>query len=702
METHCKYCPPFFATSLICVFLFLFASQVQAGVNLTKLVQKIQPAVVTVITYDQNKNLLGQGSGFFIDKKGHLITNYHVLKGAYSAEVKTFDGKKYPIELIIADNETMDLIKLFVAIPGEAIKWVKATKDLPYVAERVLVIGSPMGLERTVSEGIVSAIREIPRVGQVLQISAPISPGSSGSPITNMKGEVIGVASFYLLKGQNLNFAVPGKYLFDLKDVGKTISNWTWEISQKSVIKLKPQKGRLFVDTEPKGARIRILNIKPKFYQGIELESGKYHIEVSTDGYQTKKLWVRLGAEEDKTIRICLKQSVNRLSADDWFQKGLVLENINEYRQAIELYNKAIKLKPKEVKYYVHRSDTYHSLATEQVLNKKYDKAIETLRYSINDISTTIEITKNMPHMDMILELGLFSRAIRYNDLAKLYKESDKADKFSNAIRCNAHAKIDSSKAIKLAISNGITPSTKAYFALGAAHVGLIEFKEGIRALNRAILIDNENMEAAIMLNDTYNKYISKGDLNADMLIYPTISSEMLYSKGEYSKAIAQSNEAIAIDEEDVLAYYYRGVSYIGLNNYQQGIEDLNTVLQLYPKYAEAYYSLGRIYYLLGNVEQAIIECDKCISLNPPALLKAFTLFYRGDSNLRIGNYHQAITDFNNGINLNPNAGILYRGRGFVYRRLGDHQQSIKDMRTAAKLGDNKAQDFLRDSGIDW
>ena len=302
----------------------------------------------------------------------------------------------------------------------------------------------------------------------------------------------------------------------------------------------------------------------------------------------------------------------------------------------------------------------------------------------------------------MILELSLFSRATRYNDLAKLYKKSDKADKFRNAIQCNAHAKIDSSMAIKLAISNGITPSTKAYFALGEAHVGLMEFKEGIRELNRAYLIDQENMEALKMLNDTYNKYILKLDPNDPITFYPTFSSQWLYSEGKYNKAIDFANEAIAIDQEDALAYYYRGVSCIGLKNYQQGLEDLNAVLQLYPEYAEAYYSLGRIYYLLGNVEQAIIECDKCIYLNPPALLKARALSNRGDSNSMIGNHHQAIIDFNNAINLNPNAGFFYRARGFAYRRLGDHQQSIKDMKTAAKLGDNKAQDFLRDSGIDW
>jgi len=212
---------------LIWIFFAMLTSQALAEVNLTKLSQKTQPAVVTVITYDQDKNCSAQGSGFFIDERGHLITNYHVLKGAHSGEVKTFNGKKYPIKLVIADNKTMDLVKVFVEIPKESIQWIEVVKDLPDIAERVLVIGSPMGLEQTVSEGIVSAVREIPNMGKIFQISAPISAGSSGSPVVNMKGEAIGVATFYLVKGQNINFAVPGKYILDLKP-GKTISEWTY------------------------------------------------------------------------------------------------------------------------------------------------------------------------------------------------------------------------------------------------------------------------------------------------------------------------------------------------------------------------------------------------------------------------------------------------------------------------------------------
>ena len=96
--------------SLIFFFILALSSQALAKLSLTKLVKKIQPAVVTVITYDMDKNVLGQGTGFFVDNKGHLITNYHVLKGGYTAEVQTYDGKKYPIKLVIAQNRNLDLI----------------------------------------------------------------------------------------------------------------------------------------------------------------------------------------------------------------------------------------------------------------------------------------------------------------------------------------------------------------------------------------------------------------------------------------------------------------------------------------------------------------------------------------------------------------------------------------------------------------
>jgi tetratricopeptide (TPR) repeat protein len=204
-----------------------------AATKLTKLVNDIRPAVVTVIAYNINQEVTNIGTGFFIDKYGHLITNHHVLDGRYKAEVRTADGDTYPIKLVVADNKATDLVKVLVDIPRNKIKWVKTASSLPSIAEQIIVVGSPMGLEQTVSEGIVSSIRKIPSVGDFFQMSAPISQGSSGSPVMNLKGKVVGVATFQMVRGQNLNFAVSTKSVKKLKPVkaGMSVSLWTFNNS---------------------------------------------------------------------------------------------------------------------------------------------------------------------------------------------------------------------------------------------------------------------------------------------------------------------------------------------------------------------------------------------------------------------------------------------------------------------------------------
>jgi len=79
-------------------------SELSTG-HIAPLVKKIQPSVVTVVAYNVNRKISNLGSGFFIDKKGYLITNCHVLKGSYAADVKTYDGKAYPIELVVAESK---------------------------------------------------------------------------------------------------------------------------------------------------------------------------------------------------------------------------------------------------------------------------------------------------------------------------------------------------------------------------------------------------------------------------------------------------------------------------------------------------------------------------------------------------------------------------------------------------------------------
>jgi S1-C subfamily serine protease len=130
------------------LFILLLGNYALAEVNLTELVKKVQPSVVTIITYDYNKEVLRQGSGFLIDEDGHIITNYHVLEGAGSAEVKTYDGNTYPVTIVVGENESKDLIKILMGVPESSFQWLEVSQVMPEVAERVVVVGSPMGLNR--------------------------------------------------------------------------------------------------------------------------------------------------------------------------------------------------------------------------------------------------------------------------------------------------------------------------------------------------------------------------------------------------------------------------------------------------------------------------------------------------------------------------------------------------------------------------
>ncbi len=195
---------------------------VNAGEEVVKLIQNVKPAVVLIQTFDANSQPIGQGSGFFIDNKGSIITNHHVIEGAYSAVIKTSAGKEYPVQGIAAKDTEADIVKLSVNTVDSNISFLKLSTSIPAEGEDVIVIGNPLGLESSVSTGIVSSVRDIPAFGKILQITAPISPGSSGSPVVNSKGDVIGIATLIVTSGQNLNFAIPSDKIIALKETTQT------------------------------------------------------------------------------------------------------------------------------------------------------------------------------------------------------------------------------------------------------------------------------------------------------------------------------------------------------------------------------------------------------------------------------------------------------------------------------------------------
>ena len=155
------------------------------------IVAKVEPAVCVVTASDDSGKTRDFGTGFFVSQDGFFVTNKHVIEGAEQVTIKASNGDKFTCTGILAEPPGTDLAVLKIDASGMTKAELGSSTDL-VEGQRVLVIGTPEGLEGTVSDGIVAAIRSNPRM---IQITAPISPGSSGSPVLDETGKVIGIAT---------------------------------------------------------------------------------------------------------------------------------------------------------------------------------------------------------------------------------------------------------------------------------------------------------------------------------------------------------------------------------------------------------------------------------------------------------------------------------------------------------------------------
>jgi trypsin-like peptidase len=175
------------------------------------------PAVVLLVMEDASGQPVSLGSGFFV-RAGIIATNLHVIEKAWRGYAKPVGGRaKFDLTGVVGLDSSRDLVLLSVEntkVPPLTL----GDSDRMAVGDEVYAVGNPRGLEGTFSQGIISAVRQISAFGgnKILQITAPISPGSSGGPVLDSQGRVIGIAVATIRGGQNLNFAIPSGYLSSL------------------------------------------------------------------------------------------------------------------------------------------------------------------------------------------------------------------------------------------------------------------------------------------------------------------------------------------------------------------------------------------------------------------------------------------------------------------------------------------------------
>lgn len=198
----------------------------------TALIQAIEPSVVVVqVTLEKGS---GIGSGFPLDDQGTIVTNYHVIEGAKSARIK-FGKKTVEVEGFLVFSPGKDIALLKAKLGGEKVAPLKLATATPSKGENVLTFGAPQGFDSTVSDGIVSSLRNGAELREIfknmtgadayvdhlhydldalwVQTTAPISGGNSGGPLVNLRGEVVGLNTWGLTRGQNMNFAISANHI---------------------------------------------------------------------------------------------------------------------------------------------------------------------------------------------------------------------------------------------------------------------------------------------------------------------------------------------------------------------------------------------------------------------------------------------------------------------------------------------------------
>ena len=223
-------------TVILTVYSYCGVNVVEAQ-STQEIAQKALGSTVLLVMEDDNGQPFSLGSGFFV-RNNQIATNLHVVSGAAKGYARLVGKKtKYNIEGITAVDSARDLVILKISALGtQGIPL--GNSDMVQIGESIYAVGNPRGLEGTFSQGIISSIRKV-GTDKIFQLTAPISPGSSGGPVLNDKGEVIGVSVATYRGGQNLNFAIPSNYLTALKSrigLPKPLANSKTAKTQRSLL----------------------------------------------------------------------------------------------------------------------------------------------------------------------------------------------------------------------------------------------------------------------------------------------------------------------------------------------------------------------------------------------------------------------------------------------------------------------------------
>jgi S1-C subfamily serine protease len=395
-------------------------TQAQQGIvmfDVKKLAATTRPAVALVTVLDEAGKLLKLGIGFFVSPDGKLVTNAHVIEGAESASTKLENGATYSIRGVLKAALDKDLVLLQTEAKDVPFLTTSNEPSLIEIGSRIAVFGSPLGLEGTVSEGIISGHRHV-KDDQWLQITAAVSPGSSGSPVVDENGKVVGVATFLIESAQALNFARPVTYISELLEQSKATTEiapfWTVTANPKNIVLNDPDfvAAENALQKDDAASALKLLNgIASKYPENdaflFKLAAVYERLNLLDDAVQAYQRalkleptsgigWTGLGgtlaklkrfAEAEDAAKQAVKQSPDYGPA--WVLLGKMYSEESRYADAATAFQKAAQLMPKD-------AEIWRSLADSYSKGNESAKSQEALQ-KFQEITGTVPIARASP-----------------------------------------------------------------------------------------------------------------------------------------------------------------------------------------------------------------------------------------------------------------------------------------------------------------
>lgn len=353
--------------------------------------KKYNDAVVVIYACDSYGKPVAQGSGVVLNSQGLIVTNYHVCQSYTNIKIKHEDLIVEDVT-ILGGSKDDDL--MFLKVAPDIFGFIPAgNSDKLEVGQKVYALGSPLGFENSITEGIVNGIRKDSDNESYIQLSASITHGSSGGALITAGGKLIGITFGGMEEGQNINFAIPiNKVLSSGIFAANKFDEPETEKSEKKKTKKKKSEDITSTDTEKKVKKPR------KKKKDTEITSG-------TDSGSIAKIPGRTTVGKSTTANV---------SSEEYLEKGNSAYKLKDFSTALSYFSKCIEADPSNLKAYYCRGLTYLEL-------KKYDASISDFNYVVRELPS-----ETFGYMGRGFA---YMRMERYNDAISDFAKSFELDK---------------------------------------------------------------------------------------------------------------------------------------------------------------------------------------------------------------------------------------------------------------------------------